>query len=116
MMKRIGLKPRSPSAERALELALPKCDPLLDLDRFIERRTKQMNVIGHDHVGANHPAVGLAPHVHQCLMDDDICQALFPMAGTDRHEDYGCLTAKNENALGGMATLLKCRRTIPRLD
>ena len=75
-----------------------------------------MNVIGHDHVPTDEPAIGLAPHFHQRLMDDGICQVLFAFLRTDSDENNRGLPKKDEHALGRVAALFKRRSAVWRLD
>jgi hypothetical protein len=112
MMKAVDLKSRSVFPKVSLELPFPESDPLLDRNRFIERRTEEVKMIRHDHVGTDHPPVSLAPCSQQGVMESGIRQALLPMLRTDRYKDDCCLAAKNENPFGWMFSLPQ----LPRLD
>src|SRR5256885_5307282 len=116
MMKRIYLESRGATAKRASEFALPKCDPWLDFERHVCWRTEEMNVIGHYHVPTDDPAIGLAPHFHQRLMDDGICQVLFALLRTDGDENNRGLPKKDEDALCRVAALFERRGAVRRLD
>src|SRR5207237_9714510 len=109
-------EPRGATAKRGSEFALPKRDPRLDLERHVCWRTEEMNVIGHDHVPTDEPAIGLAPHFHQRLMDDGICQVLFALLRTDGEENNCGLPKKDEDALSRVAALFKRRGAVRRLD
>jgi hypothetical protein len=116
VVKAVYLKSRGLFTKISLELPFPESDPLLDLHCFVQRRTKEMHVIGHDHVGADHPSVSRLPHVQQRIVNSSIRKILLAMQRTDCHENDRCLTAKNENALGWVTPLFERRGDIPRLD
>ncbi|HEX4629939.1 MAG TPA: hypothetical protein VH188_03160 [Chthoniobacterales bacterium] len=75
-----------------------------------------MNVIGHYYVSPDHPAIGLAPHFDECLMDDGICQVLFAFLRTDGDENNRGLAKEDKDALSRVTTLLKGHGAIRRLD
>ena len=116
MVKSICLKPRRPSAEPTSQFALPKCDPFLDLDCFVELRPEEMEVVGHDHITADNPAIRLRPGFIQNFVNSCIRELSLTLPGTDRDKDNRCLPPKDEDTLSWVTALLKRRRAIPRLD
>src|SRR2546423_13092299 len=116
MMKAVDLEPRRVLAEGASEFALPKCDPWFDLQHHVCWRTEEMNVIGHDHVRTDHPAIGLAPDFQQSLMHDEIRKVLFALSRTDGDENNRGLAKKDEDTFGWMTALFERPDNPLRLD
>jgi hypothetical protein len=103
MMKTIRLKERSCRTQDPSKLPFPKRDPRFDRNGLIDWRTEEMDVIGHDHVRADHPAIGLIPCLQQCVMNHGIRQIPLARPRTDCRKNDRRLTAKDEDAFGRMA-------------
>jgi hypothetical protein len=74
MMKASRLKARRSWADLTPKLPFPESNPLLDRDFFILWRAEKVDVIRHDHVGADQPCVSLSPRLHESIMVDLPCE------------------------------------------
>jgi len=75
-----------------------------------------MDVIGHDHVRADHPAIGLVPCFQQTLMHDGIRETPFSLARTNCDENNRCLAKEDKDAFGWVTSLFERPGNLPRLD
>ena len=79
MTKTMRLKLWSADAQLAAEFTFPKCDPRLDDTLLMCWRAEEMNVIGHDHVSSEHPAIGHMPSSQKRLVNSWIGELVLPM-------------------------------------
>ena len=114
-MEAVGLKTRRVRAQLTAEFTFPKRDPSLDQAIFVRRRAKEMNVIRHDDVGADHPSICCAPCFEQCVVDRRIRELLLALSRANCDKDDRRLTQEDEYAFRGMIPLGQ-RRLPPRLD
>src|SRR4051794_38813093 len=112
-MKAVCLKPRRTRTKRSPEFAFPECDPRLDLESYVCWRTEKVDVIRHDYVGADHPAVSFGPGAQEGVANSGICQVPSPLPRTDGHKNDSCLVEKDEDAFGRVSALLQRRGAIP---
>jgi hypothetical protein len=115
MVKAIGLKSWCGVAKSTPKLPLPKCDPWLDRDVNVCRRTKEVDVIRHDNVGADHPSIGLFPGSYQRVVHNCVRKILLAVSRTSRRENDRCPMKEDENAFGWVLSLFELR-TFLRLD
>jgi hypothetical protein len=106
MVKTVDLESRRSRPENAPEASFPKCNPRFNFEGDISWRTEEMHVVGHDHIGADHPAIGFPPRCQEGLVDSGICEILSSLPRTHSDKNDRRLTKKNEDAFCRMATLL----------
>ena len=105
MMEAVYLKTRRTIAELTPEFTFPERDPTLDRNVVIFRGAKEVNVIGHDDVSADHPSISFAPRFQQRIMNAGVRQLRFALSRADRDENDRSLTAEDENAFRGVMSL-----------
>jgi len=115
MVKAVYLEPRRPGAKSAPKFTLPKCDPWLDGDVNVRRGAKEMDVIRHDDVSADHPSISFAPRFQQRIMNAGVRQLRFALSRADCDENDRCSIEENEYSLRWMTSLSQSR-DVPRLD
>jgi len=104
VMKTTCLKPPFRVLVTTPKLAFPKRDAGFDFDRLNNRRTKEMQVIGHENITADHPGVGKFPGIKQGLVDLRIGQPSAAMPGADGEKSNRSLAAKDKNARRGSSS------------
>ncbi len=89
---------------------------MLDHDLFILRRTEKMDVIGHDHVGANQPRIGLIPSLDEPIMHSGFRKTNLAVQCADRQKCDRWTITKNIDAGRGIATSSPIIRRLDRVS
>jgi hypothetical protein len=105
MMEAVWLKAGSRIPELASEFPFPERKPTLDGHVVVFRRAKEMDVIGHNYIGADHPSVRFVPSFQQRVVNHCICQLSLPLSRADCDKDDRGPIAKDENAFRGVTPL-----------
>ena len=73
-------------------------------------------MIRHNHVGADHPAIGLVPRAQERLMHNWVGEVLFALPRTDGCKNDRRLIQKDEDAFRGVSALFEQLGAVRRGD